>query len=420
MRKFFLDKNKIAFLGLFFVYIVIVFSFSESDLIGDESRHLQYAQNLTEGFYTNSDNPEFRNGPGYPLVIAPLKFLNTPYLVYKLFNACLLILGVLLFYRSISTFLNSNLSLLFSIIFGLYPPFLKWMVHIYSESLTVFLACGFLFYLIRPNNVSKKKIPNWVIPGFLLGMLVLTKVLFGYVLIVLLILYALLYLIRKSNKARNAIYVLGVALITCVPYLAYTYSLTGKAFLWGTGGGEILYWRSTPHEGEYGDWVSSAKVFGKAKHRYTQTKTLNENHGKFIENLEGHSYLEKDNMFKKKAIENIKTYPLKYLENSVASACRLLFNFPNSYTTQRMSTNFYIVPNMFLIVFLAIAVYLGLTNAKAINAEVWFVTFIASVYMGGLVLLNGIVRHLIPVVPFLLYFILVIFHKTLIIKKIAE
>lgn len=48
--------------------------------------------------------------------------------------------------------------------------------------------------------------------------------------------------------------VCGLALLICSPYLVYTYALTGKIFYWGNSGGLSLYWMSSPHPQEFGDW----------------------------------------------------------------------------------------------------------------------------------------------------------------------
>jgi len=196
-----------------------------------------------------------------------------------------------------------------------------------------------------------------------------------------------------------------------IPYLGYTYSVTGKTFLWGTHGGEILYWRSTPFENEYGDWISSDVVMdGKGTDSNTKSQPY-KNHGPFIESLTPLPYLEKDARFKEKAIENMMAHPIKYLKNTGASAFRLFFNYPHTNTPQKMSSYFYIVPNMFLVVFLLIAVTLALANRKSVPFEIWFIVSATCIFVGGLTLLDGKVRHLLPSIPLLLFFIAFVFQK---------
>ena len=46
---------------------------------------------------------------------------------------------------------------------------------------------------------------------------------------------------------RTIALVYALALVWCLPYLAHTYSLTGRWFYWGSSGGMSLYWMSTPY-----------------------------------------------------------------------------------------------------------------------------------------------------------------------------
>ena len=45
-----------------------------------------------------------------------------------------------------------------------------------------------------------------------------------------------------------------MAFIVNVPYLGYTYHLTGKMFYWSSFGGNNLYWMSSPYPEEYGNY----------------------------------------------------------------------------------------------------------------------------------------------------------------------
>ena len=119
------------------------------------------------------------------------------------------------------------------------------------------------------------------------------------------------------------------------------------------------------------------------------------NHGAFIQSLEPYSNVQRDSLFKQKAFTNIKEYPLKYLQNTAASTLRLFFNYPFSYTQQKPSSYFYILPNMFLIVFLSFAGYLAFFNVRFLPFEIRFIALFSLIYIGGIILLNGRVRHLI-------------------------
>jgi hypothetical protein len=195
--------------------------------------------------------------------------------------------------------------------------------------------------------------------------------------------------------------------------------LTGKTFYWGTQGGEILYWRSTPFENEYGDWISASHVLGKIEHNYIDNSAISKNHRAFVQSLEKFTPVQRDSLYKAKAMANIRQYPTKYIQNTGVSALRLFFNYPFSYTPQKTSTYFYIVPNMFLVVYLLLSIFLSIRNLRAIPFEIRFIMLISLLYVGGTILLNGRVRHLIPILPFLLLFIIYVF-KSLITFKINE
>ncbi|MFS4493392.1 hypothetical protein [Maribacter sp. 2308TA10-17] len=411
MKKSSFLKTVLPFLPLLIFYVVVVTVFSSSELIGDEPRHMSYATNLANGYYAEPDNPSLRNGPGYPLVILLPVILNASYDFIRLLNVPFMLFAVVFFYRALRFYLKPNKAIMLSYVFALYPPILKCMTSIYSEAFTLFLICGFLYYLIKLNRAQIKSISLIIISASFLGVLVLTKVIFGYVILAAILFYLLLFLVKRSTQKRNLLFVLIGGFLFSVPYLLYTYSVTEKAFLWGTQGGEILYWRSTPFENEYGNWVSIEDVLGENNSEQYSTTELFNNHGDFIQSLVPLSYLERDALFKEKAIENIKQYPLKYIKNTGASAFRLFFNSPYSYTPQKMSSYLYIIPNMFLLTFLVFSIYLGIKNRKLASFEIRFLGLMALIFIGGLTLLDGRVRHLIPIIPVLLFIIAVAFSQ---------
>ena len=51
----------------------------------------------------------------------------------------------------------------------------------------------------------------------------------------------------------------------------------------------------------------------------------------------------------RQGIENIKTHPKKFMRNVAANISRMCFSFPYSYTPQKLTTLFYVLPNAFLL-----------------------------------------------------------------------
>src|SRR5262249_42095443 len=148
---------------------------------------------------------------------------------------------------------------------------------------------------------------------------------------------------------RKAIVVCGIALAVCLPYLLYTYSLTGKIFYWGNSGGLQLYSMSTPYPGEYGDWLFIEHV--------KANKLSAEHHLAFLQELDKLPSIERDDALKRAGIRNILNHPLKYFENWVCNVSRLFFDYPYSYVEQTPKTLFYMVPGMFILVLATLSIY---------------------------------------------------------------
>ncbi|MDB2606192.1 glycosyltransferase family 39 protein [Zobellia sp.] len=410
MKHKIFSREQFFFFPLLIIYLIIIIIFSSNELVGDEIRHMHYAENLAQGFYTNSDNPAIGNGPGYPLFITPFVYFNFPLLIIKLLNALLVFGGILFFYKTLKFYLSTRKSVLFSYILGLYPPFFKYSISLLSEPLSLFLVCAFIYLIIKLRETSKDK-TNVIAAGIFLGMLTLTKVIFGYVILFCLFIYSIVFLTLKFKQAKLIVLVLTVGLITCSPFLLYTYSITGKPFYWGTQGGSILYYRSTPFPNEVGNWMDNKHIYNTENTEYFGLNQFRENHKTFIDSILQLSPMDQDSLYKKKSVENIKNHPLKYLQNTLASASRLFFNYPYSYTPQKATSLAYIIPNTLLLFSLLVILYLVFCNLKTVPFEFYFLALFSTIFIGGLILLDGRVRHLSPAIPILLFLIAILGNK---------
>jgi hypothetical protein len=99
---------------------------------------------------------------------------------------------------------------------------------------------------------------------------------FGYVLLAALVIGAIAWLASRDDMHKRATLAVGLALVFCLPYLGYTSALTGQPFCWATSGGIQLYWMSSPHEGEKGDWINYVLA---ARHDATDANPIVRNHG---------------------------------------------------------------------------------------------------------------------------------------------
>jgi hypothetical protein len=215
-----------------------------------------------------------------------------------------------------------------------------------------------------------------------LGYLALTKMFFGYVILSGMLLYLSLYLWQKRNVFKKTFLVYLLALFCCVPYLFYTYSLTGKIYYWGNSGGIALYLMSTTYEGGYGDWNVLKK------HRQDIYKGINKT-----------SHIEIDDEFKKRAINNIVKYPANYLKNCLANIGRFLFNYPLSYETQKLRIYYYLIPNMFLFVMFVLCIYPAYLGRKNIPYEIYAVIVFGLISFTGSSFVFVLNRQFWPLVP---------------------
>ena len=389
--------GKLKFIPLLVFYIIIVLAASTDTFWGDEGRYVMFATNLSHGFYSPSDNIYLWNGPGYPLVLLPFLVAKLPWLAAKLFNALFLFGAVLYFYDTLRLYVTDKHALVFAYIFGSYPPFMKQIHLLLTETLVIFLVCGFLFHFCK---YFKDNMTSWIqllISSFYLGYLALTKIFFGYVILSGLLLFLFLYIWLRKDVFKKTFLVYLFALICCLPYLFYTYTLTGKIFYWGNSGGLSLYWMSTPYEKELGDWIWTENVYSNPE--------LLQRHGEFYSTLESLSSIQRDEELKKQAIQNIINHPFKYFKNWLANVGRLLFNYPYSYNSQKLSTYFYLIPNMFLVVAFVFCLYPAYIGRKLIPYEVYALFVFCMISFTGSTIVSAYNRQFQSLMPVFLLWI---------------
>ena len=324
----------IFFLPFLFIYLLLAFYLYDPNLYGDEKRYVRFAQNLLKGFYSPKDKLDLWNGPGYPLILAPVLALGFYKKAIVLLNVLFYYASLILLYKTLLHYIQKKTALIVSLFWACYYVAYQEMAIVFSEPLTLLLITIILYFLTLGFKTGKQKYN--IFCGFALGYLVLTKVIFWYVLVVLFFIYVASFLfqhIKNQNKKQHTLRIVKILLTACVvisPYLFYTYSITGKPFYLANSGGMSLYWMSTPYEGEYGDWNSEtfeANCFPQSG-LPCNAELFRKNHAADIKYVQRFSGVEKDEAYKKLAFQNIKTYPVKYLKNCVANMGRLWFGFP--------------------------------------------------------------------------------------------
>jgi hypothetical protein len=377
-------------LSLVGFYLVIVFIASSATFEGDEGGYVYNATRMIYGPAVSLQDLRLWWGPGYPLTLIPFIVLGVPLIVVKLLNAVFLFGAIMYCYALLRRYVDPTAALIITLCLGLYPPFMRGLHRVNPEPLALFLICGFMFHFCALYNDPRRHRLNMFAASMYLGYLALTKVIFGYVIAVALTILLIFLVGRWAKTFQRAIPVVLLALTWCVPYLVYTYSLTGKVFYWGTAGGETLYWMATPYASELGSWFSVKDV----KERPELAP-----HRAFFATLEGLSDTARDDAYKKQAIYNIVHHPEKYLRNWTANVGRLLFSYPFSLGPHSMTTFFYLVPNMFIVVLFLLSVIPAVLRPRAIPFELWGILGFVLIAFGGSSLLSAYDRQFRPLVP---------------------
>lgn len=427
LKKNAIFKNPfIIFLPFLLFYLVYVLVFYNKTLWGDEVRHVEYATHLLDGFYSPPPpKVVFDMGPGYPLFLSFFLALGIPLVFACLVNAIFNYLAVVFLFKALKEIISFKVALICSIFMACYYNSLEFIALMYSETITLFLVALVLYLLIKAFNSNEgRKTKKYIwLSGFFIGYLVLTKIIFGYVLMIMLAAAIVLWIIkRKNTNYRKFCIVFLIAMATASPYLAYTYHLTGRLFYWGTSGGINLYWMSTPFEGEYGNWVYNPKynsaIFKlnlRSKDNYIPggEDSIKKHHQKDFEELQKYDGVEEDDAYKKIVMTNIKSHPLKFLQNCISNIGRMIFNYPYSYTAQKPGTLLRLPMNGIIVTFLLFSLIPTFINWRKLIFSLRIIIFIVLLYIGGNVLGCAETRMFTPIVPMILFWIAYIMNKSI-------
>lgn len=435
IKKIRFNKNPfLLFFPILILNIILIIIFAKHENFGDEIRYITYAKNLTHGFFSPAyPYIDLGNGPGYPIIITPLVALNAPLILIKLMNAIFFYFSIVFLFKALQQIVSFKFSLIFSVIWAFYPNLYEEIFYTLPEVLASSLIPLLIFALVKafksPDTKNARK--YLLLAGVTLGYLILTKPVFGYVLLVLIISIVILWIFNtKSISYKKSIVVLLAAFIVNVPYLGYTYHLTGKMFYWSSFGGNNLYWMSTPYEGEYGSYyrfpfmASKDMIPGSEKliqlHHQKDFEEMLKNpevrkanliNGKLQEDLS--NGIVQDDLLKKIAIQNIKSHPLKFIQNCISNAGRMIFNYPASYVLQKPSTLSRLPVNGTLIVFAIFCLIPTLANWRKIFFPLRFLLFFTLIYFGGSMLGSAETRMFTKIVPILLIWIAYILSKSI-------
>jgi 4-amino-4-deoxy-L-arabinose transferase-like glycosyltransferase len=391
----------------FYAYVVIVNKWPS--LYGDEIRYVEFAHHMIHGFYSPpAPHINLWNGPGYPIMILPFIALKIPVLYITLLNALYQYLAIVFLFKGLKLVTNYKTALIFSLLLAFYPNALSVLPILYTEAFTGFLVSALIYSVAI--SYTRKSAKYGVLSGFILGYLTLTKVIFGYVLIIGLAACLLTFLFHKKNRTYSLqiAKILAIAFAITIPYLVYTWSVTGKMLYWGNSGGMSLYWMSTPYENEYGDWKVPYLTNNQYPSLFKSAETvvlLKKNHSKEVSFILKHNEIEQDILFKQAAINNIKKHPLKFAANYYYNFSRMLFNFPYSYSYQDAAIVGNIIRGSLILWASLIGIVLTFLNRRSIIYPVKFIVLITGIYLLLSGALSAYPRQLDVIIPFLLFWI---------------
>lgn len=417
LRKFITSKNPfLIFLPFLCLFIgIIIFKFSIED-IGDEGRFIFYANRLLMGKYSMPKPLIYLvSGPGYPLLLAPLLAMGVSKFIMVLLNALFLYLSVVLVFKSLIQFISFKQSLIFASLWACYYMSYQHLALIAYEVFTLFLVSLFIFFIVSLYIKQGKKSKRYIIlAGISLGLLVLTKIIFGYVVLcmIFLIICSLFFSTKKKNL-NNALWVLLISFITFSPYLFYTYNLTNRILYFGNAS-DNLYWMTTPYEDEYGDWKGHLDLNPIEYNNFNiegSAEILEKHHGNDYKEFNNLTGLELDDAFKRVAIENIRNHPMKYIQNMTFNLSRIFFLYPFSYARQKPKVIPIFPINGILLTFILLSIYPTIINWKKILFPIRFLLILFLVYFGGCLVASSEARMLVPVVPVLILLFAFLFQK---------
>ena len=404
---------RLLFLFVILMYLIVfgVLVLNETittRCVADECGYIQFSKNLLQGFYS-PPSPEIDLwwGPGYPLFLTPFLALDFDRVGLVLVNVALSLGAIHLLYKTARLFLAKRDALIVSAVWALYFIHYPFVFSALSEPLTTLLILFIAYSFLRPCN-GREELIFHLLCGLSLGLLILTKVIFSYVCLILGLLALFMYCFSSLKKiSRKSLFVLGIGFLVTFPYQFYTYGLTGKLFYFSNAGGSALYFMTSPHPGEFGEWNNSNFTVncGYAKEVPCNSELFARNHKKVFSEAKSLPPIERDEFLKAIALENIKNNPIKYFKNYVNNFSRMLFNIPNSYFYQREQTIIRLLPNSIIFTLIIFSFFYTIFNWR--RFPVLFcviVTFVLS-YISVHLFVSSEPRHFNVALPVILIWI---------------
>lgn len=381
-------RGTFTLLALVFLAVTLLFRHQQSD----EGSYLRFAGHLA-GLHGDGRSLDLWFGPGLPLVLAPFAYFHIGLEAMRvLFGPVVLFLAVLLFYELLKLRVQPTAAFAGAVGLGLYFPFYILLPSLHSEILSVLLMVSFMYSFTRFSDARGPT--HLFLASASLGYLALTRPVFGWVLAICLIISVAWWQLKRRDHLKRISIVYALALALCLPWLAYTYSVTHKPFYWASSGGLSLYWMAAPYPGHLGDWHSTGTALTDTRYAADRPEFLK---------IRGLTTIQMDQALRRDAIRLIRKHPHAYMRHVADNVARLWLNMPFSFTSQKLTSVFYIAPNMLLLFAFSASVCVLWLRRRRLPAEVepFFVLLLFGVAIQSL--LSAYPRMLAPLVPLLIW-----------------
>lgn len=313
-------KNvNLIFYCLIFTYFLagLIYSISLGNELRfpDEQEYYTLAGNLTKTFHYTLDGKTLTafRPPGYPFLLAFLKFFGSNIVLLRIANYFFLSAAVILLFRLLSKKVNelSGLICLFLII--LYPVIFYTAGTLYPQIFSSFLIISTI-YLLFSNKILS--VPKSILTGLIFGLLLLTLPSFIFAFIIILA-GAFFYLGKNKIRILLIIFFIAAGMVGLWSVRNY-YIFNSFVFVSTNGGLNLLFGNSKNTEPNIG---------------------VNVDISQYDNGIRGLNEAEVDKYYRDKAIE----YILNNREHSFIMYLRKVlnyFNFKNKLFTKSESSNF--------------------------------------------------------------------------------
>lgn len=381
--------------GTLLFYVIVTLVANRPDLIWDEGRYLEFARNLTQGFYANSENPDIINGPGYPLVLAALLMAKVPLIGLRMVNALFMALAGWFSFRAVKSYAGRRWALGVALVTVLHPNLVRTAPYLMTEALAVCCIAGFAWAFSAALRAEKTNWGTISAAALIFAWLTMVRVFFGNVIMASLPFLVLLVLIVKHQRAKllRALMVMLLAFAMCLPWLAYTKAKTGENLCWSTVGGELLYWMTSTNEGENGHWFSVEDARTKPE--------LVAHHRELFLPYYDLPVKEREARFKKRAVEQLKGNPAGVFKNWLCNWGRLTIGHPRSFERMDLSAFVLLVVNGPIVLAFVGACVVALWRWREVPTEIVIIGLLSLIYIGGSSIAPGLPRYTVVLWPWI-------------------